>query len=164
MRKCLDEGARGGERHKGIKKKKPDMKEAREFVEKALHNFSAMTDFHKQGYSDWSASAGFYALYHGLLAILAKKGFESRNQSCTFALVEEMIQKGEVDITEEELMDIYSKDVTTDIEHSKKLFDIREKMQYSARTELSEQEFDELKKRVKALLDKLRLEVERGVE
>ncbi len=165
LKKCFDEGKRGGERHKGLRKITLNDKEAKSHIIKALHNFSAITDFYNMGYSDWSASAAFYTLYHGLLAILAQKGYESRNQSCTFALVEEMIANGEIKhLTIEEIREIYDRDVTEDIAHSSKMLDIREQMQYSTSTSLKEEEFDALKKRTKELLDKIRLEVERNVE
>ncbi|MDD4877929.1 MAG: HEPN domain-containing protein [Candidatus Nanoarchaeia archaeon] len=165
LKKCFDEGKKGGERHKGLRKVTLNDKDAKSHIIKALHNFSAITAFHNMGYSDWSASAAFYTLYHGLLAILAQKGYESRNQSCTFALIEEMIKKGEIKmLTIKDVKEIYDKDVTEDIAHSSKLLDIREQMQYSTSTSLKEEEFEALKKRTKELLDKIRLEFERKVE
>ncbi|MBU2637597.1 MAG: HEPN domain-containing protein [Nanoarchaeota archaeon] len=165
LKKCLDEGKKGGERHKGLRKIPSDNAEANSHIAKALHNFSAINDFHDMGYSDWSASAAFYTLYHGLLALLAQKGYESRNQACTFALIEEMIGKGEIKhITMADIKEIYDKDVTEDIAHSSKLLDIREKMQYSTSTSLAEEEFKALKERTKELMDKIRLELERNAK
>ena len=127
---------------------------------KAVHNFEAITSFHDIGFSDWSASASFYALYQGLLAVLSQKGYESRNQSCTFALVEDSIKKGEIEnLTLEDLKEIFDKE--TNPVHSSKILDIREKMQYGAKTTLAESEFQVLKKRTKELFDKIRLEIER---
>lgn len=127
---------------------------------KAVHNFEAITSFHDIGFSDWSASAAFYALYQGLLAVLSQKGYESRNQSCTFALVEDSIKKGEIEnLTLEDLKEIFDKE--TNPVHSSKILDIREKMQYGAKTTLAESEFQVLKKRTKELFDKIRLEIER---
>lgn len=165
LKKCFDEGKQGGERHKGLRKISPNDEEAKLHIAKALHNFSAISDFHGMDYSDWSASAAFYTLYHGLLAILAQKGYESRNQSCTFALIEEMIAKGELKLlTFKDIKEIYDKDITEDIAHSSKMLDIREQMQYSTKTSLKEEEFQALKKRTKELLDKIRLEIERNVK
>ncbi|MEK6864123.1 MAG: HEPN domain-containing protein [Nanoarchaeota archaeon] len=162
LRKCFDEGKKGGERHKGLRKIQPNEKESNAHIAKALHNFSAISSFHDMQYSDWSASAAFYTLYHGLLAILAQRGYESRNQSCTFALIENMIAKGEIKhLTIEEIREIYDKDITEDLAHSSKMLDIREQMQYSTKTSLAEEEFQALKKRTKELLDKIRLEIER---
>lgn len=162
LKKCFDEGRRGGERHQGLRKITSRAENAKAHLAKALHNFKAMERFHDFGYSDWSADAAFYTLYHGLLAILAKHGYESRNQSCTFALLEDIIAKGEIkELTVADLKDIFDKDVTSDIEHSIKILDIRERMQYSIQTTLAEEEFQILKKRTKMILDKIRLELER---
>jgi uncharacterized protein (UPF0332 family) len=162
LRRCLEEGTRGGERHKGIKRISFSEEKIRGHISKAKHNFQAMISFHRTGFSDWSASASFYCLYHCLLALIAKEGFESRNQSCTFALVEDMIKKGKVSLKKEELEEIYDKDIAEDLENSHRLTDIRENMQYSVKTMLEEQEFQDLKERTKILFDKLRIEVERG--
>lgn len=157
----MKEGEKGGERHKGLKKISSNDAKIKNHIKKAIHNFNAISDFHELGYSDWSASACFYALYHCLLAILAKYGYESRNQNCTFAFVEDKIIKGELSITVEDLKEIFDKDIKEDIESSDKLLDLREKMQYSIKTSMEEREFEELKKRTKELFDKLRQELEK---
>ena len=161
IKDCLKEGENQGERHKGIRMIGISEEIVSGHIKKAIHNFNAMDFFHKSGFSDWSASASFYSLYHCLLAIISKKGFESRNQNCTFALIEDMIDKKEISLTREELKEIFDKDVTEDLEHSNKILDIREKMQYSIRTSLEEKEFILLRERTKFLFDKLRKEVER---
>jgi uncharacterized protein (UPF0332 family) len=160
LKKCFKEGERG-ERHKGLKKIEKSEKKIKGHLDKAIHNFKAMLFFQKNGFSDWSASAAFYSLYHCLLALLAKHGLESRNQSCTFALAEDMIDKGIISLSKEELKQIFDSDVTEDIEHSDRIMDIRENMQYSVKTALEQEEFIELKDRVKYLFDKIRLEVEK---
>jgi len=160
LKNCLKEGKKG-ERHKGLKEVKPSMEIAQEHIKKAIHNFNAIDTFYRAGYSDWSASAAFYCLYHCLLALISKKGFESRNQTCTFELIENMIENKEISLTKEELKEIFDKDVTEDLNHSTKILDIRENMQYSVKTSLEEKEFQFLKQRTKFLLDKLRIEVEK---
>jgi uncharacterized protein (UPF0332 family) len=157
---CLKEGEKG-ERHKGLKKVKISEEKIKGHMDKSIHNFKAMISFQKTGFSDWSASAAFYCLYHGLLALIAKKGYESRNQSCTFALVESMIEKNEISLTKEDLKEIFDKDVTEDLEHSSKILDIRENMQYSVKTALESEEFNILSKRTKELFDKIRKEIEK---
>jgi len=102
LKKCLKEGEKG-ERHKGLKKIHTSEENIKDHVKKAIHDFNAIDVFYKTGYSDWSASASFYSLYHLLSALISKKGFESRNQSCTFALVEDMIDKKEISLTKDEL-------------------------------------------------------------
>lgn len=161
LNKCFEEGKRAGERHQGLKEIKPNLIRSNLHLVKSLHNFEAMVNFHETGFSDWSASAAFYTLYHGLLAILAKYGYESRNQSCTFVLIEDLIINNEIkNLTVSDLKEIFDKDVTSDLEHSMKILDIREHMQYSTKTSLVEEEFQLLRKRTKELLDKIRLELE----
>ena len=160
LKECLKEGERT-ERHKGLRKIEPSQEIINGHIRKAIHNFNAIDAFKNMGYSDWSASASFYSLYHLLLALISKKGFESRNQSCTFALVENMIGILEVSITNEELKEIFDKNITEDLQHSTKILDIREDMQYSIKTELKEQESLLLKERTKSLFDKIRREIEK---
>lgn len=158
IRRCLKEGQKG-ERHKGLRRAK--VRDSGGHVKKAIHNYNAMKFFHDNGYSDWSASAAFYTLYHLLLGILVAKGYESRNQSCTFAMIESMIEKKEIGLSKKELKEIFDSDVTQELAHSDKILDIRERMQYSIQTSLEEEEYQELRTRTQGLLTKLRQEVER---
>ena len=161
VRRCLDEGERELERHKGLRKMTPDQKVAEAHVVKMMLNYNAITDFRDSGHSDWSAIAAFYALYHGLLAILAQRGYQSRNQSCTFALIEELITKGELRfLTLADSREIFDRDVSTNIQHRSKILDIREVMQYSTKTDLEEQQFDKVKQRTKQIMEKIRQEIE----
>ncbi len=157
---CLKEGEKG-ERHKGLRKIISTDDLIRGHINKAIHNFNAIFVFKREGYSDWSASASFYCLYHALLALIAKKGYESRNQSCTFVLVEEMINNKEILLTIKELREIYDKDVTENLKNSTKILDIRENMQYSIKTSLVDLEFKLLSERTKFLLDRIRNIIEK---
>jgi len=38
LKKCLDEGRKGGERHKGLKRARADQQLAYQHLKKALHN------------------------------------------------------------------------------------------------------------------------------
>jgi len=159
--KCFKEGEKGGERHKGLKKIGINGDLIDEHLKKAGHNLNAVTEFKNIGYSDWSASATFYALYHCLLALLIKFGYQSRNQTCTFTFVEDLINKGKISLKLEELKEIFDKDVTEDLAHSGKILDIRENMQYSFKTSMEEEEFNKLLERTKLLFDKIRKEIEK---
>ncbi len=157
IKECIKEGKKA-KRHKGLRKIEFNNEKVKNHLNKAIHNFKAMISFQKTGFSDWSASAAFYTLYHCLLALIAKEGYESRNQSCTFVLIEDMIDKKKISITKQELNEIYDKEV--DLQHSDKILDIRENMQYSTKTSLEREEFLELKDKVKKLFDKLRKDIE----
>ena len=163
LKDCFKSGEKG-ERHKGLREIGLNEDLVRGYLRKVIHNFNAMDDFNRLGYSDWSASASFYCLYHCLLAILAKNRIESRNQNCTFAFIEKMIENKKLSMTKEELREIFDKDVKDNLMHSDKILDIRESMQYSIKTHLEQKEFNELKQRTKILFDKLRVEIEKELE
>ena len=57
--------------------------------------------------------------------------------------------------------EIINKDVNENLEESASLLDIRERMQYSAKSSLSEEEYELMKIKTKHLLDKIRNEIER---
>ncbi len=158
IHKCLKEGDKGEQRHKGIRKISADENKIADHIRKAIHNMEAMLFFKEHGFGDWAISAGFYVLYHLLLALLVKEGFESKNQSCTFALVEKMIEERKISLTKKELEYIYNSEI--DLEQSTTILDLREKYQYSTQTETEEQEWQEFKSKIKTLFDKIRKDIE----
>lgn len=161
LKKCFKEGETGKPRYKGLRKINPNKELSLAHLNKAMHNFKAISFFQKNGFSDWSANAAFYTLYHCLLAILVKHGYESRNQSCTLALVEDLIDKNLVkEINKEDLKEIFDTDII-DLEHSTTILDIRKNMQYSAKTIMEDDKFVKLKERTNILFERLRREVER---
>ena len=88
-------------RHRGLLRKEPNLKLAEKHLVKAEHNLDAAFYFAEGGYSDWSASAFFYSLYHCFLAILAQHGYESRNQECTLAAIETLKEERKLEINQE---------------------------------------------------------------
>lgn len=85
---CLEKGKIGGRKHRGLRKIKPDIQEAEKHIQKALHNLKAVDYNIKGDFGDWAVSAAFYAMYHSLLAILFKLGYDSRNQECTINAID----------------------------------------------------------------------------
>ena len=115
-----------GKKNRGIINIKPDMKKAKEHIIKAEHYLKA-TDYLKKGnFSDISTSTVFYSMYHCLLAIAAKFGYESGNQECTFALISTLIEEGKINF-EQSLLDRISQLEITDTQTS---VEIREQYQY----------------------------------
>ena len=86
----------------------------------------------KGNFPDWAVNASFYASYHCLLAILAKHGYESRNQECTFAGVESLIKNNKIDLNIDWLKKIGSFD-ESELE-GKEIIKLREEFQYGAET------------------------------
>ena len=83
---------------KRLKKIPSNNKKAKEHVEKAKHNLLAADYNIKGGFNDWAVSQCYYAMYHGLLAILYKFGYESRNHECTISTVEYFIELKKINL------------------------------------------------------------------
>ena len=125
--------AKEEEKHRGLLEIKPNIEKARKHIEKAEHYLKA-TNYLKKDFSDISASTVFYSMYHCLLAIAVKFGYESRNQECTFALMYNLIEEKRIDMDKALLdkisfLDIEKSDKSTSIE-------IREKYQYGTKLSL----------------------------
>ena len=96
---CLDKAKKelkAEHKHRGLLQVAPDEKRAREHLAKAEHNLQATFYLYEGGYTDWCSSSLFYTIYHCFLAILIKFGYESGNQECTFALIENLIEEKKI--------------------------------------------------------------------
>ncbi|MBS3165459.1 HEPN domain-containing protein [Candidatus Woesearchaeota archaeon] len=94
LAECQREGKPA--RHRGLIAGQPNRMLAQGHLRKAEHNLEAMLHNAKGGFTDWAVTAGFYAAYHCMLAILAAFGFESRNQTCTLAAIEALQEQGRI--------------------------------------------------------------------
>ncbi|MBI2176231.1 HEPN domain-containing protein [Candidatus Woesearchaeota archaeon] len=98
---CLDRAKKAlqeGRKHTGLVEVTPDLDKAARHIRKAEHNFKAISAFAQIGFSDWSVSAAFYTTYHCFLAILAKYGYESRNQECTVSAIKYLKEQGKIEL------------------------------------------------------------------
>ncbi|MBU2638814.1 MAG: hypothetical protein KJ955_07610 [Nanoarchaeota archaeon] len=130
-----------GKKHRGLLIIMPSTEKANEHIAKAEHYLFASDFLKKGGFSDISASTLFYAMYHCLLAIAAKHGYESRNQECTFALVRYLIDSGRIQfgkalIDKAASFDLKNEDMTS--------IEIREKYQYGTSLSLKENLYKEM--------------------
>lgn len=98
IKECKKLGKRP--KHRGLLKSGPSIDEAKKHLAKAEHNLEGIGRFSEIGFSDWSVSAGFYCIYHCFLAIAAKFGYESSNQSCTVSLIRFLSESGKISIDE----------------------------------------------------------------
>lgn len=119
--------------HRGLIKAKPDIRLAEQHIAKAKHNLDAAHYFHKGGFSDWSASAFFYTLYHCFLAILQRYGYTSRNQECTIACIE-LLRNQQAIALDTEFIDALK--LGREQEHS--ILGLREHYQYGIELEFSD--------------------------
>ena len=130
-----------GTLHRGLLKIQPDQKTAMEYLAKAEHNLEATFYFYKGGFSDWCSSSLFYTIYHCFLAVLIKFGYESRNQECTFALIQSLIEEGKINFDMNDFKEINSLDRKNE---ENTLVDLRERYQYSPKTALGNTEYERL--------------------
>lgn len=124
-----------GKKHRGITKVSPDVNNAIAHVLKAEHNLKAITYFQKGGFGDWSASAAFYTIYHCFLAILAKHGYESRNQECTISVIQYLIEESMLHLDQKWILAVKHAD---HLKERESIMGLREAYQYGVKTEVEE--------------------------
>ena len=139
-------------KHRGLVRVKPDLEKAKNFVSKAEHYLKA-TEYLKRGnFSDISASTVFYSMYHCLLAIAEKFGYESRNQDCTFQLIHSLIEDGRIGFEEKLLNKIASSEVKNVDENTST--EIREHYQYGTELSMKDNTYKELLQSAKEVIIK----------
>lgn len=147
---CLKQGDKG-EKHKGLKKIKPNFKEAENQVQKTISDLEVMQYLYDGNKTDWVASAAFYAMYHSLLAVLYKLGYESRNQECTIILIEKLINEKTITLEQEYIDSIRS--LQEGVENAKS---IREEMQYGSKTSMEKERCEKLMDNAKKFVDRVK--------
>jgi len=140
-----------GDKHRGLVVIKPDLEKSREHIKKAEHYFKATEYLKKGDFSDISTSTVFYSMYHCLLAIAVKFGYESRNQECTFALINNLIEEKKIDFEKEVLDKIASLNVKPEEKTSVK---IREQYQYGTSLSIDNNLYKELFELAKKVISK----------
>ncbi len=95
----------------------------------------------------------FHFMYHALLAILFKKGYESRNHECTFNTVEYLIEEGKINLDMKDIAFIR----TTEQMTSKDAKSLREEFQYGTETAVNEKLLNELLENAKKVVEKIEI-------
>ncbi|MDI6738261.1 MAG: HEPN domain-containing protein [Nanoarchaeota archaeon] len=155
---CLKKGETG-KNHKGIKKINPDYAESERQIKKAESDLGAMQMLYEGGRTDWVASAAFYSMYHSLLAVLCRFGYESRNQECSITFIEKFIEEGIIRLEPKYIAMIMGMQ-----EGDKDAKSIREEMQYGSKTSMESERCrnimgnaKEFVERIKELLEELKM-------
>ena len=133
LKYCINKAKTEGVKHRGIRVVEPDMVRAGKHIVKAQHNLKVMLYLIKGNMLDWAISASFYSMYHCCLAILAKFGYESRNQDCTFAVIETLIEDKKINLPIEKLRRISLPDRKDSLD-TDKVIELREDAQYGTGT------------------------------
>ncbi len=134
-----------------MKKIKPNGKLSEEHIKKAKHNLEAADYNIKGGFSDWGVSQSYYAMYHSLLSILFKIGYESKNHECTINAVEYLIEQGRINLDMKDIAFIR----TTEKMTSKDAKSLREEFQYGTKTTVNEKLLKELLENAKNIVEKV---------
>ncbi len=139
-------------KHRGLLKTNPNIEEAKKHLAKAEHNLNGITRFTEIGFSDWSMAAGFYCIYHCFLAIAAKFGYESGNQTCTISLMRYLNETNKISLDEKYIKLLEYEEM--DNLQEKSVINLREDYTYGIQiTVKDEAKLHELKKICKELLD-----------
>jgi len=77
---------------------KPDLELAKAHLAKSEYNKGVMKILEDAKKYDWALNVGFYTIYHCFLAILAKHGYASRNQSCTATAILTLIEEKRIEL------------------------------------------------------------------
>ncbi len=133
LKYCINKAKTEGVKHRGIRVVEHDMVRAGKHIAKAQHNLKVMLYLIKGNMLDWAISASFYSMYHCCLAILAKFGYESRNQDCTFAAIEVLIEEKKINLPIEKLRRISLPDRRETLD-SDEVIELREDAQYGTET------------------------------
>ena len=134
-----------------MKKIKPNDNLSKEHINKAKHNLRAADYNIKGGFSDWGVSQSYYAMYHSLLAVLFKHGYESKNHECTINAVEYLIEQGKINLDLKDVAFIR----TTEQMTSKDAKSLREEFQYGTETKVNEKLLGELVENAKRVVEKI---------
>jgi uncharacterized protein (UPF0332 family) len=134
-----------------MNKIKPSDKFSDEHMRKAKHNLLAMDYNIKGGFSDWAVSQSYYAMYHALLAILFKVGYESKNHECTINAVEYFIDEKKIELDKRDIAFIRTTEQLT----KKDAKALREEFQYGTQTTVNKVLLDDLVKNAKEIVEKI---------
>ena len=92
-------------------------------------------------------------MYHSLLAILFKKGFESKNHECTITTTEFLIETNEINFSMDDLSFIR----TTEQMTNKDAKSLREEFQYGTKTDVNKVLLTELLQKSKDIVEKIEI-------
>ncbi len=137
--------------HRGLRVVTPDIFLACKHLEKAEHNLKATYFLYDSLYKDWCASTLFYTIYHCFLAILIKEGYESKNQECTFVVIENLINEERLNITHDDFSLICSLDELTLT--TRTILSFREEYQYSVHLSINDDLYRSCSDIAKRILD-----------
>ncbi len=121
---------------------KPDEENIKGHIEKAKHYLKAVDYNIKGDFQDVAVANAFYAMYHALLALLRKHGYEARAQECVINAVQCLIMEKKIDL-DMKYVDLIR---LTDRSKGMDAKNLREELQYGIKTSVQEAVLEALKK------------------
>lgn len=92
-------------------------------------------------------------MYHGLLAVLYKFGYESKKHECTLKVVESLIESGQIGLDLDDIAFIRTAEQMKP--HDAKA--LREEFQYGTKTEVNKLILNDLIKKSKDIVEKIEI-------
>jgi uncharacterized protein (UPF0332 family) len=138
---------------KRLIKTKSDLDLGQKHVKKSEYNYGVVQTLERLKKYDWAFNVGFYAIYHCFLAILAKYGYESRNQACTITVLHTLINDKKLDLDK----DLVTRFDTLDVEKNITNPTVRERRELSTYGVETSIDLHQLKK-IKELILKVQRE------
>ncbi|MDO8747673.1 MAG: HEPN domain-containing protein [Candidatus Omnitrophota bacterium] len=125
-------------------------------MQKALHNLKAVDYNIKGDFGDWAVSAAFYAMYHSLLAILFKLGYDSRNQECTINATDYFIKTSKIKLDTKYIAMIRRTDELMGSDAKA----LREEFQYGTETEVEDEILESMQNNANEFVESARVILE----
>jgi len=132
---------------KRLIKTKPDLDLAQKHVKKSEYNYGVVQTLEALKIYDWALNVGFYAIYHCFLAILAKYGYESRNQSCTITVLLTLINEKKLNLDKDLITHFDTLDVEKNIANPT-VRESREISTYGVETSINLQQLKKIKESI----------------
>jgi uncharacterized protein (UPF0332 family) len=138
---------------KRLIKIKSNLELANKHLKKSEYNYKVLQNLEKLKINDWALNVGFYAIYHCFLALLAKYGYDSKNQTCTIIVLLNLIDEKKLDLDKDLVTQFDTLDVEKNITNPT-LRESREISTYGVETSIDLQQL----KNVKELIIKVQRE------
>ena len=134
-------------------KVKPDLDLAQKHIKKSEYNYGVLQTLERLKIYDWALNVGFYAIYHCFLALLAKYGYQSKNQACTITVLLTLINEKKLELEK----DLITQFDTLDVEENLASPTIRMEREVSTYGVETSIDLEQLKK-IKELIIKVQRE------
>lgn len=152
---CLEKGKTGKRKHKGVRIIERDTGGSKAYLKKAEHNLEFVEEVRKlKDFNDWIFPICFYSMYHACLATLSFFGYESRNQECTFLVMEKLIREKKLNLSLDDIDSIRKLGESVGDENDMK--SLREEFQYGTKVNAEKELANNAMNKTKEFIEKIK--------